>query len=575
MMNVFFETTVFQKIGRRFRCPTVRRFFSFREGPSACASHRDALSPAAPSSQRRPRTHCAPAQVGTLSRARVVRRAAASTARRVDPPGSLFPPRRRESSRRPSPLSRDGSVRGRPDGERVPHSEDPRWSARSGHRDGVTACAFNPNMKQLVSSSGDHSLHDLELRSACAPTASRGTKTRCCLYVLATGRVYRQRLQGPNRAAVDAQHRRSVHAQSAESARRGGAFRALLARRQKPRGRPQDKTLKIWSTPDGKFLSTLSGHTNWVNCGDFSPNGRCVVSASDDKTVRLWDVDRSPTCSTLTTFSPVSVAKFHPDGLAIATAGDDDALQWDVRSKKLVQHYQAAHGGAITSVSFHPSGNFLLTASADNTVKVWDLREGQLFYTLNGHEGAATCCEFSPGGDYFATGGADANVMVWKTNFDRALGDGYSPGPAAKAKAKRSAPRDGSAEQTSPPETASPAPPVPPPPPPAAARPRHPRRRRTTRAAHPRHRRRRRRSPRCPRRRPCRARRPRALSLRRQGAPDSATPEALASTLSHIVGQLDVLTPTMGLLEERLTMNEDKTNKVVQIIGAAAEAEAA
>ena len=50
--------------------------------------------------------------------------------------------------------------------------------------------------------------------------------------------------------------------------------------------------------------------------------------------------------------------------------------------------------------------------------------------------------------------------------------------------------------------------------------------------------------------------------------------EALASTLSHIVGQLDVLTQTMGLLEERLTMNEDKTNKVVQIIGAAAEAEA-
>ena len=51
-----------------------------------------------------------------------------------------------------------------------------------------------------------------------------------------------------------------------------------------------------------------------------------------------------------------------------------------------------------------------------------------------------------------------------------------------------------------------------------------------------------------------------------------AMPEALASALSHIVGQLDVMTETMRLLEERLTMNEDKTNKVVQIIGAAAEA---
>jgi centriolar protein POC1 len=55
-------------------------------------------------------------------------------------------------------------------------------------------------------------------------------------------------------------------------------------------------------------------------------------------------------------------------------------------------------------------------------------------------------------------------------------------------------------------------------------------------------------------------------------AAQDAMPEALASALSHIVGQLDVLTETMRLLEERLTMNEDKTNKVVQIIGAAAEA---
>ena len=52
---------------------------------------------------------------------------------------------------------------------------------------------------------------------------------------------------------------------------------------------------------------------------------------------------------------------------------------------------------------------------------------------------------------------------------------------------------------------------------------------------------------------------------------ENGLPEQLASTLSHIVGQLDVLTQTMSLLEERLTMNEDKTNKMVQIIGAAAQ----
>lgn len=68
---------------------------------------------------------------------------------------------------------------------------------------------------------------------------------------------------------------------------------------------------------------------------------------------------------------------------------------------------------------------------------------------------------------------------------------------------------------------------------------------------------------------------PRTAHASSTPAAPEAVPEALESALSHIVGQLDVLTQTMGLLEERLTMNEDKTNKMVQIIGAAAEAEAA
>jgi centriolar protein POC1 len=52
--------------------------------------------------------------------------------------------------------------------------------------------------------------------------------------------------------------------------------------------------------------------------------------------------------------------------------------------------------------------------------------------------------------------------------------------------------------------------------------------------------------------------------------PVTAIDDAVTSTLGHIVGQLDVLTQTMQLLEERLSMNEDKVNRMVNIIGAAA-----
>jgi WD40 repeat protein len=133
-----------------------------------------------------------------------------------------------------------------------------------------------------------------------------------------------------------------------------------------------DKTVRVWNADGRGEPLVLRGHDNTVNSAAFSPDGRRIVSASDDKTVRVWNADDSGEPLVLRGHDElVASAVFNPDGRRIVSASADKTVRvWNADGTgELV--ILIGHDLSVMSALFSPDGRRVVSASADRTVRVW------------------------------------------------------------------------------------------------------------------------------------------------------------------------------------------------------------
>ena len=134
-----------------------------------------------------------------------------------------------------------------------------------------------------------------------------------------------------------------------------------------------NKSIVIKRVSDLSTVTTLTGHTDWVRSVEFSPDGKSLVSCSDDRTVRTWDLEskNSRTLAVLPDWG--TRATFTPDGSRIVCSSRDGILRvYDVRTANEIPEFQIKHSGYLNSFDISFNGKQVICGSADPLVHIWD-----------------------------------------------------------------------------------------------------------------------------------------------------------------------------------------------------------
>ncbi|MEI6285501.1 MAG: hypothetical protein WCP79_03270 [Bacillota bacterium] len=175
-----------------------------------------------------------------------------------------------------------------------------------------------------------------------------------------------------------------------------------------------DKTIKIWDVESRACVATLSGHSAYVKVVTFSPNGRYLASGSEDKTVKIWDLAIKQCVVTMTDhIDTVDAVAFSPDGSYLASGSWDGTLKlWNVADRRCFATLNE-DGGIVTTLAFDPAGRYLASGSSDKTIKLWNIVDNSCAATLVGHDDFIDAIAFSPDGEYLTSSSDDKTVKLW------------------------------------------------------------------------------------------------------------------------------------------------------------------
>ena len=198
-----------------------------------------------------------------------------------------------------------------------------------------------------------------------------------------------------------------------------------------------DRTIKIWDR-NGNLIGDLNGHRDRVTNLVFSPNKTSpyiIASASADRTIRLWQIDKlkpKPLQKIVGHQDWVTDVAFTDDGTILASASRDGTIRlWDADG--VLIDVLSVGEGWVNTVDFAPSSQIapesydLASGGASDKINFWKVNNngGKKIKEIVGHKDDITNLEFSPNGQYLASASDDSHVNLWQVNNSKFIKEYY------------------------------------------------------------------------------------------------------------------------------------------------------
>lgn len=186
----------------------------------------------------------------------------------------------------------------------------------------------------------------------------------------------------------------------------------------------EDSCIKVWNVPK-KFepneeinincIATEIAHKDDINCVTISPNDKMIATASQDKSVKLWNLKNLSVLGVLrghrrgvwsATFSPV-------DQVLMTTSGDCTIKLWSLTDMSCLKSIEG-HDSSVMRAEFISHGMQILSAGSDGLIKLWNIKTSECVTTLDKHDGRIWTIAISGDESYFFSGGADSMLIKWK-----------------------------------------------------------------------------------------------------------------------------------------------------------------